>query len=110
MTCDWSLGMGHGVRGRGSRVTRYDCMRRYCHSVRTQKTADRISDTDEAVRNVDFVFRSVCKNRNWICEKDPEADCNNVCWASGDPHYRTFDGVHFNYEVYSFCNTTTNRP
>lgn len=41
---------------------------------------------------------SKCKDRVWDCTPLANGKCNGLCAATGDPHYKTFDGVAFTYQ------------
>ena len=41
-------------------------------------------------------FTSKCRKQKW--ELLEEKDCKASCFASGDPHYQTFDGYHYTYQ------------
>lgn len=43
-----------------------------------------------------LVFPSACSEGQWICT---ELKCASQCVVAGDPHYQTFDGVRFDFQV-----------
>ncbi|KAI4873588.1 hypothetical protein NFI96_003512 [Prochilodus magdalenae] len=64
-------------------------------------------DVDEECQMVDFTP---------TCVKKPIQDKDGICWAMGDPHYRTFDGRYYDfmgactYIITKNCDSNSSLP